>query len=238
MRDAGANVVLRRAVLLHTDSVLAGADVVAASGGTTSWRAPVKMLVGDGNSAGMEGISVHWELARLAARSVTPDPRADPFVRDWYRATVAFGQSFESFDSAQLEHGLRLFPDDPQLLLLAGCEREAFASSLFQVFARSMISKFLRVPFGSAGGELEAAERYLPASARVRSRVGRGATYGSAASSRVGTGTPKRRPSCSMPWMAVSIPRWSISRCSSSRRRARRSDSSTRLVRRIVAQQT
>jgi len=157
---AGVNVVLRRAILLHTDSVWLAPDVVAASGGDRTARAPVKMLVGDGNSAGMEGLSLHWELARLAASAVTPDPRADPFVRDWYRATIAFGQSFESFDSAQLEHGLRLFPDDPQLLLMAGCEREAFASPLFQAFARAMNSRFMRVPFGSASGELEAAERF------------------------------------------------------------------------------
>lgn len=180
MRDAGANVVLRRAVLLHTDSVVLAADIVAASGGPRSSKAPVKMLVGDGTSAGLESVSVHWELARLLVRAVTPDPKADIFVRDWYRATVALGQSVESFDADQLRHGLRLFPDDARLLFLAGCEREAFASPLFQAFARSTNSRFVRVPFGSEGHELEAAERYYrrvlevdPAHEEARVRLGR-----------------------------------------------------------------
>lgn len=180
MRDAGANAVLRRGVLLHTDSVVLAAEIVAASGGPRSSRAPVKMLVGDGTSAGLENVSVHWELARLLGRAVGPDPKADVFVRDWYRATIALGQSVESFDSDQLRHGLRLFPDDARLLFLAGCEREAFASPLFQAFARSSNSRFLRVPFGSEGHELDAAERHYrrvleldPAYEEARMRLGR-----------------------------------------------------------------
>jgi hypothetical protein len=160
VRTAGLNVVLRRAILLHTDLVTLAPDLVASSAGAAPARAPVRMLVGDGNSRGVESMSLHWEMARLLAASVTPDPRADLWIRDWYRATVALVQHAQSFDSVQLRHGLRLFPRDPQLLLLAGCEREAFASPLFQAFARSVRNPFLRVPFGSAGAELEVAERY------------------------------------------------------------------------------
>lgn len=189
VRDAGPNLVLRRAVLLHTDAIVLAGDVVTASAGAAPSRAPVKMLIGDGTSAGLEGVSVHWELARLAAESVTPDPKDDPFVRDWYRATIALGQSHESFDAAQLQHGLRLFPDDARMLLLAGCEREAFASPMFQVFARSVnsnrsqgvaIGRFRRVPIESEADELAAAERYYrraiaadPALHEARLRLGR-----------------------------------------------------------------
>lgn len=180
VRDAGADVVLRRAVLLHTDSIVLAGEVVAASGGPRSSRAPVKLLVGDGNSAGQENVSVHWELARLAAASVTPGPTGDQFVRDWYRATIALEQRYQSFDADQLREGLRLFPNDAQLLLLAGCEREAFASPLFQAFARSVTGRFRRVPIGSEGSELEAAERYYrrafgsdPALVEARVRLGR-----------------------------------------------------------------
>jgi Tetratricopeptide repeat len=160
VREAGPNLVLRRAVLLHTDVITLAPDIVTAAAGPAPSHAPVRMLVGDGNSRGVESVSQHWELARFAAESITPDPRADPFVRDWYRATIALGQGTESFDAAQLRHGLGLFPRDPQLLFLAGCEREAFASPLFQAFARSLRSSFMRVPFGSVDNELEAAERY------------------------------------------------------------------------------
>jgi tetratricopeptide (TPR) repeat protein len=128
----------------------------------------------------VESVSQHWELARFAAESITPDPRADPFVRDWYHATVALGHASQSFDAYQLRHGLRLFPRDPQLLFLAGCEREAFASPLFQAFARSVRSSFLQAPFGSAGNELEAAERFFrqtldvePGFGDARVRLGR-----------------------------------------------------------------
>jgi tetratricopeptide (TPR) repeat protein len=157
---AGPNVVLRRAVLLHTDVITLAPDIAAAAAGPAPSNAPVRMLVGDGNSRGVESVSQHWELARFAAGSITPDPRADSFVREWYRATVAYGQGAESFDAAQLRHGLSLFPRDPQLLFLAGCEREAFASPLFQAFARSVRSTFQQAPFGSTGNELEAAERF------------------------------------------------------------------------------
>jgi Tfp pilus assembly protein PilF len=160
VRTATPNLVLRRAVLLHTDVVHLAPDIMSASAGPAPSQAPVRMRVGDGNSQGIESVSLHWELARLAAERITPDPRADPFVRDWYRATIAAAQSVEMFDSGQVTHGLRLFPRDPQILFLAGCEREAFASSLFQAFARSVRSSFVRAPFGSAGGELEAAERF------------------------------------------------------------------------------
>ena len=180
VRTAGLNVVLRRAILLHTDLVTLAPDLVASSAGAAPARAPVRMLVGDGNSRGLEGVSLHWEVTRLLAASVTPDPRADLWIRDWYRATVAFAQHAESFDSAHLQHGRRLFPRDPQLLLLAGCEREAFASPLFQTFARSIRSPFMRVPYGSAGGELEGAEGYFrealeiePDLAEARLRLGR-----------------------------------------------------------------
>jgi tetratricopeptide (TPR) repeat protein len=177
---AGPNLVLRRAMLLHTDVVTLAPDAVAASAGAPPSQAPVRMLVGDGNSRGVESVSLHWELARLAAERISPDPRADTFVRDWYRATIALSQSAESFDSVHLTHGLRLFPRDPQLLFLAGCAREAFASPLFQAFARSLRTPFLRAPFGSAGNELEAAERFYqqaleaePGFADARVRLGR-----------------------------------------------------------------
>jgi hypothetical protein len=180
VRTAGLNVALRRAILLHTDLVTLAPDLIASSAGSAPALAPMRMLVGDGNSRGLESVSLHWELARLLAASVTPDPRADSWIRDWYRATVALAQRAEQFDSVHLQQGLRLFPRDPQLILLAGCEREAFASPLFQAFARSLRSPFLRVPFGSAGNELEDAERHFrkaleiePELAEARLRLGR-----------------------------------------------------------------
>jgi hypothetical protein len=180
VRAAGLNTIVRRAVLMHTDLVVLAPDLVASSAGPAPARAPTRMLVGDGNSRGLESVSLHWELARLLAANTTPDPRADIWIRDWYRATVALAQYVESFDSVHLQHGLRLFPRDPRLLLLAGCEREAFASPLFQAFARALRGPFMRVPFGSAGSELEDAERFFrqalegdPELIEARLRLGR-----------------------------------------------------------------
>ena len=55
----------------------------------------------------------------------------------------------------------RLFPNDPVLLLLAGCEREAFATPLFQVFAQSFRNARMRPDIASEDGELDAAAGFF-----------------------------------------------------------------------------
>lgn len=134
----GINAVLHRAAILHTDVVVEAPDL-ASSAGSDSSRVGRRWSVGDGTGQGTFGLSLHLEAARMLLESVTPDPRRDTFVRDWYRAVVAREQAAEYFDSRQMNLGLRLFPDDPELLLLAGAEREAMSSPMFQAFARTLV---------------------------------------------------------------------------------------------------
>ncbi len=54
-------------------------------------------------------------------------------VRAWYQATTMWMQWQEQRDPQHLEAGLRLFPEDPLLLFLSGCEHEAYASPVIQV---------------------------------------------------------------------------------------------------------
>lgn len=157
----GRTAMCRRAAMLHADVALLVPDVAAAAGGSVSTSTPLRMYVGDGSSLGAENVSLHWEFARRMAEQITPDPRQDAFVRRWYQATVLHGHATESFDSLQLRHGLRLFPDDTGLLFAAGCEREAFASPIFQEFARQLDGMRLRPDYRDADRELRSAEDYF-----------------------------------------------------------------------------
>lgn len=156
IRQRGLNAVLRRAALLHTDVVTQAADLAAQAGATSAWG-PLRWSIGDGTGLATEGQNLHWEMARMTMARVTPDPRRDSFVRDWYRATVATEQAAEYFDSLQLGEGLRLFPEDPELLLLKGAEREAMASPMFQAFARSVGNSRVMTGIASADRELGSA---------------------------------------------------------------------------------
>jgi hypothetical protein len=178
VRARGLNAVAHRAAVLHTDVVTEAGSIAAPSGAalgpSTRW------FIGDGTGLSAAGQSLHWELARSVLNFVQPDPRRDSFVRDWYRATVATAQAVEFFDNLHLARGLRLFPDDPELLLLAGAEREAMATPLFQAFARSVRRGALVAGIDSASAELAAAVSYYrrtlaadPDHVEARIRMGR-----------------------------------------------------------------
>ena len=179
VRRRGLNVVLHRAAILHTDIVTQAADLTVQAGATSA-GGPLRWSIGDGTSVGAEGLNLHWEMARMTMARVMPDPRRDPFVRDWYRATVATGQASEYFDSLQLGEGLQLFPEDPELLLMKGAEREAMASPLFQAFARSVSNTVMMTGIRSVGRELGTAADFYrraleanPQLAEARVRLGR-----------------------------------------------------------------
>lgn len=157
LRKRGLTPMAHRAAILHTDVLTRASDFAApseAGGPATRW------FIGDGTGLSAAGQSLHWELARRVLSAVEPDPRRDPFVRDWYRATISMGQAVEYFDDAQMKQALTLFPDDAELLLLAGAEHEAFAAPLFQAFAASVGRSALRTGIESADTELGAASSY------------------------------------------------------------------------------
>ena len=177
VRRRGVTGVAHRAAILHTDILTRASSIAApsdAAGPATRW------FIGDGTGIGSTGQSLHWEIARRVLTAVEPDPRRDVFVRDWYRATVAMGQATEYFDAMQMKQALLLFPDDSELLLLAGAEREAFATPLFQAFAKSLDGSARLTGIESADAELNAASSFYrramaarPEFPEARVRLGR-----------------------------------------------------------------
>ncbi len=180
VRTIGTDVVRRRAAVVHTD-VLTLTPGLGPDEPEGAWAgAFLRMHIGDGTSLGVEHGSLHWELARMVLDVARPNPQLDPFMRAWYRATIALGQSTESFDAVHMKRALALFPDDADVLLLAGCEREALATPLFQAFARSLRSTSMQSDIRSARTELGAAEAFFrralaanPDLVEARVRLGR-----------------------------------------------------------------
>jgi tetratricopeptide (TPR) repeat protein len=58
-------------------------------------------------------------------------------VREWYRASLAWMQLHEDYDTTHLAHGLGLFGADADILFLAVCQREAFAAPRIQTAAHN-----------------------------------------------------------------------------------------------------
>jgi Tfp pilus assembly protein PilF len=58
--------------------------------------------------------------------------RQDIDVQQWYRATFSHKLARELLDIHHFEHGLRLFPDNVDVLFLNGCLREALADPRVQ----------------------------------------------------------------------------------------------------------
>jgi len=158
IRGAGVDPVRRRAAILHTD-VMTIAPARSVDPPEGAWGvASLRMYAGDGTNLGAESGSLHWELARMVLETPRPSPQLERFARAWYRATIAVGQASEFFDAPQVQRALRRFPDDAELLLLAGCEREALASPLFQAFAQSPASAPMQADIRSPRQELVESE--------------------------------------------------------------------------------
>ena len=137
-RSGDANYVIRRAALLHADIAMlephgrvepfqgSPASRGPRSVGPQTWRVDIS----DGRSLDVGLSALHWDIARLALDQVRPPnfdkpaPERDAMVRAWYRATSAWMQLHEDHDTLHLDHGRRMFPDDPDLLFLSGCQRE------------------------------------------------------------------------------------------------------------------
>jgi hypothetical protein len=99
---------------------------------------------------------------------VMPRPSSDSAVLDWYRASSSallrdFQMHVDHFDQA-----LRLFPDDPLLLMFAGSLHEGLASTRVQEFIRSVVLPAgVTLKVGSPRTELERAEALLRRSVKI-----------------------------------------------------------------------
>jgi tetratricopeptide (TPR) repeat protein len=191
LRTGDDNYVVRRGALLHTDIAMLQphAPVEPFSGPSARWTGPQtwRIDISDGRSLEVGMSAVHWDIARLAldhvkpAGSQKPAPQHDAMVRAWYRATAAWMQYREDHDTSHLNHAREIFPDDPHLLFLSGCQRETYAGPAIQSAARSVVlPNGLAMAVDSEHGELRQAEAFFrralahqPDMAEARLRLGR-----------------------------------------------------------------
>lgn len=131
--------VLRRAAMLHADVAMSSRSELFDNRIAASVAGAVQRLtisVDDGRNTAMYFGAVHWDIARSLLAVVRPV--GDPMVLLWYQATAAWMQADGYHENAEhLTEALRLFPRDPLLLFLSGCEHESFARPAIQAAARS-----------------------------------------------------------------------------------------------------
>jgi tetratricopeptide (TPR) repeat protein len=183
------NYIVRRGALLHGDVGMLGTHSMDApldarpSGGPQSWR----MEISDGQELALRSTAVHWEIARMLLDFVIPKgldrvaPQRDDMVLAWYRATSAWMQLHEDHNEMHLTRGLRIFPDDPDLLFLAACQKETFAGAAIQTAVGSAVLPVgIKVGVNSSQTELREAERFFrrtlevkPSYVEARMRYGR-----------------------------------------------------------------
>ena len=184
------NYIMRRGAILHSDvAILAPAamaapgDVGRPSGGVERFR----MEISDGQEIDLRQSAVHWEIARMLLDFVRPagkdraDPGHDDMVRQWYRATAAWMQLREDHDKLHLDRARELFPADPDILFLSGCQRETYAGPPIQTAVRSaVLPTGVTLDVGSDRSELREAETLFrrtleikPDHAEARMRHGR-----------------------------------------------------------------
>ena len=97
------------------------------------------MQISDGREVDLGQGAMHWDIARMVLDSVKPAPGRDEMVRQWYRATAAWMQNREDHDAQHLDRAREIFPTDPDILFLSGCQRETFAAPHIQSAVRSAV---------------------------------------------------------------------------------------------------
>ena len=148
-RDGDENFFVRRAAMLHADIAVAPPEHprtaitpsyrVSTSGGPQQ----IRLDLSDGRDTGLHAVPIHWIIGRTMLDDVRPpgakgpSPGGDEMVREWYRASSAWMQRQEDYDTLHVAHALRFFPNDPDILFLAGCLHETFASPNLQSAAKT-----------------------------------------------------------------------------------------------------
>ena len=161
-----ANQLLQRAATFHLDLAVVAAPSVRRST-RRDYRSSFTFSVDDGQALGEFGIAGHIELAREALDLVTqpcsiqPAPAADPWVRDWYGASLAYQLSRGRFEVAHVLRAVELFRDDSDLLALGGAIHEALAAPQFQAALGSDRDLRDRLQVLTASGELGRSEDLL-----------------------------------------------------------------------------
>jgi tetratricopeptide (TPR) repeat protein len=164
------NRLLKRGAILHTDFAL---EVLL--GNRSRGRSvpdglqEFTLKLPDGRSQGMAVDVGHWELARSLLDKVVPAAAREEFVRGWYNAAAAYLASLEQLTPEHFTRGLRLFPDDADLLFFAGCLHESLAQSRIQEAMQSAsIPADVKFAVSSQKGELREAENLLRKALKAR----------------------------------------------------------------------
>jgi tetratricopeptide (TPR) repeat protein len=161
---AGANAVLARGALLHTDIAMLLPARAVKFRGLSSWPIQSGVQGMDGEDRGSGPITGHWAFARVLLDRIEPDPSRDDFVRRWY-VTVAVVAQFHGEYAISLQHLSRarqVLREDPDILFLSGTMHEAFASPRHQTVLLAYSMHFRPRPrLDSPRTELQRAERYF-----------------------------------------------------------------------------
>jgi tetratricopeptide (TPR) repeat protein len=172
---------LKRAAVLHSDigyQFQINADVLPPA---AMWS-PRRFVVqtDDGQQKGMNGVIVHWEFGRVLLDAL-PNVARDDFVRQWYRASLAFKIVVEELDTPHFVRALELFPEDPVIRFLKGGLHDAFSHPAVQsVVDSAQLPPRIRLEVLPEANELRNAENEYrraldadPAFAEARLRRGR-----------------------------------------------------------------
>jgi tetratricopeptide (TPR) repeat protein len=164
------NHILKRAAILHADvaaEALLGHRTKgsAAPEGLQEFTLPLP----DGRSQGLVVDVGQWELARSMLDKVVPAAAHDEFVRQWYDVTAAYLQSVGQLTPSHFTRGLRLFPDDAELLFQAGCLHESLAESRIQdAMQTAAIPSDVKFEIASRRTELRDAESLFRKALKVQ----------------------------------------------------------------------
>jgi hypothetical protein len=146
-RGGDDNYILRRGALLESDIgmlVPTGSEPVSALSATGPDR--FRMTLADGQGTAFRQVGVHWELARMLLNDIKPQgsdhvaPGRDEMVRDWYRATAAWMQDRQDYDTHHLDRAREVLPADPIILFLSGSLAETYAAPHIQSALRSAVA--------------------------------------------------------------------------------------------------
>jgi tetratricopeptide (TPR) repeat protein len=140
--------VMKLAAMLHADIAILAPPRDDAGPIVPDWPAPDPanvasrgvVKVRDGQAVGLDDAPVHWALGCLALDMVTPEPAADKFVQQWYRATSSYQLSRRSYGYAAplLAHARVVLPRDPHIQFYSGVLQEDVAAPPVQVAVQSL----------------------------------------------------------------------------------------------------